>query len=317
MKRTVLRHLLVSAAATIAVAATTVAFAQEYPTRPVHVVVPFSPGGGTDVMARLLGQKMSEHWGQQIVIENRPGAAGLIGAANVAKATPDGYTMLMTALGGITPKNIDDFAAVVMVSAPPSVLVVHPDVKASTMKEFLALIRANPNKLNFGSSGLGSLSHLSGELLKSMAKLDIVHIPYKGMGQVVGELLGGQVQFAVGPLAAIHSHIQSGKLRALAVTGEQRLPALPDLPTVAEAGVPGYEAINWFGFLAPAAVDRKIIEAFNAEVNRVLKLPDVKERLATIGAEPAGGSAAEFERYIRADTKKWAKVIKDAGIVMK
>lgn len=291
--------------------------AQEYPQRPIRIVVPFPPGGGTDVMARLIAPKIAEKWGQQVLVENRPGAAGLVGAASVAKADPDGHTLLMTALGGITLETIDDFSPVVLVSAPPSVLVVHPDVGVNSMSELLAHIRANPGKLNFGSSGLGSLSHLSGELLKSMAKLDVVHIPYKGMGQVVGELLGNQVQFAVAPLAAVHSHIKSGKLKALAVTSSTRFAALPELPTIAEAGVPGYEAINWFGILAPARVSPGIVEKLNAEVNRVLQLPDVKERLQSIGSDPVGGSASDFSRYIRADTQKWAKLVKDAGIEMK
>lgn len=316
MKRFTFLRLLAGIAASTALAFAGIVSAQDYPTQPIRVIVPFPPGGGTDVLARLIGQRISDNWGQQILVENRPGAAGLIGAGVVAKSTPDGYTLLVTALGGINEKNIDDFQPVVNISTPPSVLVVHPDVPAKTMKEFLALARANPGKLNFGSSGLGSLSHLSGELLKSMAKLDLVHVPYKGMGQVVGELLGNQVQCAVAPLAAVHSHIQSGKLRPLAVTSAQRFPAVPDVPTIAESGVPGYEAVNWFGMLAPAGVDRKIIDKLNAEVNRVLQLPDVKERLSQIGADPVGGSAEGFERYIRADTKKWAKVIRDAGIVM-
>lgn len=317
MNRSAFIRLLAGIAASASLVSAGPLSAQDYPTRPIHVVVPFSPGGGTDVLARLIGQKILDHWGQQIVVENRPGAAGLIGAGMVSKATPDGYTLLITALGGINEKNIADFVPVVNISTPPNVLVVHPDVQAKSMKEFLALLRANPGKLNFGSSGIGSLSHLSGELLKSMAKISVVHVPYKGMGQVVGELLGNQVQYAIAPLAAIHSHIQSGKLRPLAVTSAQRLPAVPDLPTIAESGVPGYEAINWFGMLAPSGVDPKIVDKLNAEVNRVLQLPDVNERLSQIGAAPVGGSAADFERYIRADTKKWAQVIRDAGIVMK
>jgi tripartite-type tricarboxylate transporter receptor subunit TctC len=290
------------------------ASAQEYPIRPIHLVVPFPPGGGADVMARLIGPKIAENWGQQIVVENRPGAAGLVGAASVAKADPNGYTLLLTALGGITKDNIDAFAAVVLVSAPPNVLVVNPDVKANSMSELLAHIRANPGKLTFGSAGLGSLSHLAGELLKSMAKLDITHVPYKGIGQVIGDLLGNHVQLAIAPLAAVESNIKSGRLKALAVTSTSRYAPLPDLPTIAEAGVPGYEAINWFGILAPARVSPPIVAKLNAEMNRVIQLRDVNERLRSIGADPVGGSAAEFAHYIRADTEKWAKVNKNAGI---
>lgn len=316
MKRSTFLRFVAAITVSTAVFSAGVASAQDYPTRPIRVVVPFPPGGGTDVLARLIGQRISDNWGQQMVIENRPGAAGLVGASMVASSPADGYTLLITALGGINEKNIGEFQPVVNISTPPSVLVAHPDVPAKTMKEFLALIRSNPGKLNFGSSGMGSLSHLSAELLKSMAKLDVVHVPYKGMGQVVSELLGNQVQFAVAPLAAVHSHIQSGKLRPLAVTSAARFPAAPDVPTIAESGVAGYEAVNWFGMLAPAGVDRRIIDKLNAEVNRVLQLPDVKARLSQIGADPVGGSAKDFERYIRADTQKWAKVIRDAGIVM-
>lgn len=290
---------------------------QEYPARPIRIVVPFPPGGGTDVMARVIGPKIAENWGQPVLVENRPGAAGLVGAATVAKADPDGHTLLMTALGGITKDNIDEFAPVVLVSAPPNVLVAHPGVNANSMTELLAHIRANPGKLNFGSAGLGSLSHLSGELLKAMARIDVVHIPYKGMGQVVGELLGNQVQLAVAPLAAVHGHIRSGKLKAVAVTSPSRYAPLPDVPTIAEAGVPGYEAINWFGILAPARVSPAIVAKLNAEVNRVLQLREVKDGLQSIGADPMGGSASDFARYIRADTEKWAKLIKDARIELK
>jgi tripartite-type tricarboxylate transporter receptor subunit TctC len=288
--------------------------AQDYPNKPIRVVVPFPPGGGTDVLARIIGEKMTASLGQPFVIENRPGAAGLVGAELVAKAPADGYALLMTALGGITPETVDSFAPIVLVSAPPSVVVVHPDVKANSVRELIALAKAQPAKLNFGSSGAGSLSHLSGELLKSSAKIDIVHVPYKGMGQVLGDLVGGHVQFAVAPLAAVNPHIKSGKMRAIGVTSATRYPALPDVLTIAESGVPGYEAINWFGLLAPAGVDKAIVVKLNTEMNRILQLPDVKEKLVNIGTDPVGGSAEEFGRYIRADTAKWAKVMKEAGI---
>ncbi len=289
-------------------------YAQDYPQKPIRVVVPFPPGGGTDVLARIIGEKVAEKWGQPFLVENKPGAAGLVGADLVAKAPADGYTLLMTALGGITPETLDSFAPVVLVAAPPNVVVVHPDVKANTVGELIALARSQPGKFNFGSSGAGSLSHLSGELLKSSARINIVHVPYKGMGQVLGDLIGGHVQFAIAPLAAVNSHIQSGKMRAVGVTSAKRYPPLPDAPTIAESGAPGYEAINWFGLLAPAGVDKAIVQKLNAEVNRVLQLPDVKERLIKLGADPVGGSADDFARYIRADTSKWAKVMKEAGI---
>ena len=305
------------AMAVVAGLAPALASAQDYPNKPIRVVVPFPPGGGTDVLVRIIGEKIAGSLGQPFVVENRPGAAGLLGAELVAKAPADGYTLLMTALGGITTETIDSFAPIVLVAAPPNVVVVHPDVKASSVRDLISLAKAQPGKLNYGSSGAGSLSHLSGELLKSSARVDITHVPYKGMGQVLGDLVGGHVQFAIAPLAAVNPHIKGGKMRAIGVTSASRYPPLPDAPTIAESGVPGYEAINWFGLLAPSGVDRAIIQKLNAEVNRILQLPDVKEKLVNLGADPVGGSAEEFGRYIRADTAKWAKVMKDAGIQVK
>ena len=290
--------------------------AADYPTRPIRVIVPFPPGGNTDVLARILGQKVTENWNQQVVVDNRPGAAGLLGADIVAKGSSDGYTILMTALGGITEDNLKHFTPLMLVSKAPSVLVVHPSVKANTVKELLDFARANPGKLNFGSSGPGSQSHLGPELLKSMAKVDFTHIPYKGAGQSISDLLGGQVQFLMTPYAALSSHIKAGRLRALAVTSATRASATPELPTVAEAGVPGYEASGWFGILAPARVSREIVNKLNAEFNRVLVLPDVKERLSGLGMEAGGGSPEQFTAFIKSDTEKWAKIIKDAGITM-
>ena len=305
------------ALAVVAGLAPALASAQDYPNKPIRVVVPFPPGGGTDVLARIIGEKIAGSLGQPFVVENRPGAAGLLGAELVAKAPADGYTLLMTALGGITTETIDAFAPVVLVAAPPNVVVVHPDVKANSVRDLIALAKAQPGKLNYGSSGAGSLSHLSGELLKSSAKVEITHVPYKGMGQVLGDLVGGHVQFAIAPLAAVNPHIKGGKMKAIGVTSASRYPPLPDTPTIAESGVPGYEAINWFGLLAPAGVDKAIVQKLNAEVNRILKLPDVREKLVNLGADPVGGSAEEFGRYIRADTAKWGKVMKDAGIQIK
>jgi len=290
--------------------------AAEYPVRSIRIVVPFPPGGNTDVLARILGQKVTDNWNQQIVIDNRAGASGLVGADIVAKANSDGYTLLMTALGGITLENLPQFAPLLLVSTAPSVLVVHPSVKANSVKELLDLARASPGQLHFASSGPGSQSHLGPELLKSMAKIDITHVPFKGAGQSITNLLGGQVQIFMSPYAALSSHIKSGKLRALAVTSLARSAATPDLPTVAESGVPGFEANGWFGILAPTRVNSDILAKLNTEFNRVLVLPDVKERLAVLGMEPGGGSPDQFASFIRTDTAKWAKIIKEAGIVM-
>lgn len=290
--------------------------AADYPTRPIRVIVPFPPGGNTDILARILGQKVTENWNQQVVIDNRPGAAGLLGADIVAKGNSDGYTLLMTALGGITVENLKFFAPLMLVSTAPSVLVVHPSVKANSVKELLDLARANPGKLNFGSSGPGSQSHLGPELLKSMAKVDFTHVPYKGAGQHISDLLGGQIQFLMSPYGALSNHIKAGRLRALAVTSVTRATSTPELPTVAEAGVPGYEASGWFGILAPVRVSKDILTKLNLEFNRVLALPEVKERLSVLAMESGGGSPEQFASFIRSDTEKWAKIIKEAGITM-
>ena len=290
--------------------------AADFPTRPIRVIVPFPPGGNTDILARILGQKVTEDWHQQVVIDNRPGAAGLLGADIVAKGSSDGYTLLMTALGGITVENLNSFAPLMLVATAPSVLVVHPSVKANSVKELLDYARANPGKLNFGSSGPGSQSHLGPELLKSMAKVDFTHIPYKGAGQSIADLLGGQVQFLMSPYGALSSHIKAGKLRALAVTSVKRASSTPDLPTVAESGVPGYEASGWFGMLAPVHVSKEVLTKLNVEFNRALTQPDVRERLSALAMEAGGGSPDDFARFIKADTEKWARIIKEAGITM-
>jgi len=290
--------------------------AADFPTRPIRLIVPFPPGGNTDILARILGQKVTEDWRQQVVIDNRPGAAGLLGADIVAKGSSDGYTLLMTALGGITVENLKSFAPLMLVATAPSVLVVHPSVKANSVKELLDYARANPGKLNFGSSGPGSQSHLGPELLKSMAKVDFTHIPYKGAGQSIADLLGGQVQFLMSPYGALSSHIKAGKLRALAVTSVKRASSTPELPTVAESGVPGYEASGWFGMLAPVHISKEVLTKLNVEFNRALTLPDVKERLFALAMEAGGGSPDDFARFIKADTEKWARIIKEAGITM-
>ena len=290
--------------------------AADFPTRPIRLIVPFPPGGNTDILARILGQKVTEDWRQQVVIDNRPGAAGLLGADIVAKGSSDGYTLLMTALGGITVENLKSFAPLMLVATAPSVLVVHPSVKANSVKELLDYARANPGKLNFGSSGPGSQSHLGPELLKSMAKVDFTHIPYKGAGQSIADLLGGQVQFLMSPYGALSSHIKAGKLRALAVTRVKRASSTPELPTVAESGVPGYEASGWFGMLAPVHISKEVLTKLNVEFNRALTLPDVKERLSALAMEAGGGSPDDFARFIKADTEKWARIIKEAGITM-
>ena len=298
--------------------------AQDYPTKPVRFVVPFAPGGTTDVLARLLGEKLSASLGQQFVIDNQAGAGGNIGTAQVAKAEPDGYTILMGPVGthainqSIYPRlpfdPIKDFAPVTLVATVPNVLVVNPEVPANSVAELIALAKEKPGELNFASSGNGSSIHLSGELFKAMTGVDIVHVPYKGSGPAVVDLLGGQVQMMFDNLPSSAPQIKAGKLRPLGVTSKERSPTLPDVPTIAEAGVPGYEALSWFGVLVPAGTPDAIVAKLQNEIAKALADPAMRERFAELGAVPVGGSPAEFAELITAETAKWAKVVQDAGI---
>lgn len=298
--------------------------AQDYPSQPVRFVVPFAPGGTTDVLARLVGEKLSASLGQQFVIDNKPGAGGNIGTAQVAKAEPDGYTILMGTVGthainaSIYPKlpydPIKDFAPVTLVATVPNVLVVNLEVPASSVAELTALAKEKPGELNFASSGNGTSIHLSGELFKAMTGVDIVHVPYKGSGPAVVDLLGGQVQMMFDNLPSSAPQIQAGKLRALAVTSKERSPTLPDVPTMAEAGVPGYEALSWFGVLAPAGTPDAIVARLQAEIAKALADPAMRERFAELGAVPVGDTPAEFADFIGAETAKWAEVVQSAGI---
>jgi tripartite-type tricarboxylate transporter receptor subunit TctC len=290
--------------------------AQPYPAKPVRIIVAYPPGGGTDVLARLVGKFLNDSLKQSVVIENRAGANGGIGLDLVAKSAPDGYTLLAIAAGPLNEDNLKQFAAVALFAAPAYTLVVNPTVKATTVMELIALAKAQPGKLAYGSTGGGAASHLSAELFKAMAGVDLLHVPYKGVGNAVTDLLGGQVQVMVAPTQAISSHVKSGKLRALAVTGAKRTPALPEIPTMVEAGVAGYEAVGWFGLMAPAGAPREIVTTLNREINRILQLPEVKARLLDLGAEPAALSPEQFVEFIRADNAKWDKLIKERGIVV-
>ena len=299
------------------------ALAQDYPSRPVRLVVPFAAGGPNDIIARLVGGRLSNALGQQIVVENRPGAGGNIGTDFVAKAPPDGYTLLSAGpgsliinplLGSVPYDTARDFAPVSLMASAPNVLVVHPSVPAKSVKELIELARARPRQLNYASGGPGSTPHLSGALFAVMAGIDIVHVPYKGTGPASADLLGGQVQMAFFGIPPLLPHIKSGKLRALAVTGMRRSPELPEVPTMHEAALPGYEVSPWYGLLAPAGTSRAIITRLNAEVSRVVRSADMKEKLAVQGAEAAGGTPEEYAAVIRADTATWARVIRDAGI---
>ena len=294
----------------------------QYPAHPVRFVVPSAAGGGTDIIARAVSQKLAESLGQQFVVENRPGAGQMIGIELVARSAPDGYTILMAASTlAINPvmyrkvpyDPIRDFAPVTQAATLPNVLVVHPSLAVKSVKELIAYAKANPGKLNFASAGIGTSPQMSIELLKSMAGIDMVHVPYKGTAPGVVDLLAGQVLVMAPNLLTALPHIKSGKLRALAVTSARRSAALPDVPTVAEA-LPGYDSTQWYGVLAPAGTSRAIILRLYDEIVRALRDPEVGKRLAADGAEAVGSGPEEFAAFIRSETEKWARVAQAAGI---
>jgi tripartite-type tricarboxylate transporter receptor subunit TctC len=315
----------IRAAATVAAAALAVLAAAQapYPSKPIRMVVPFPAGGTTDLLARAAAQKLTESTGQPVVVDNRPGAGGNIGAELVAKAPADGYTLLMGTVGthainpGLYAKmpydHVKDFAPVILVAGVPNVLVVNPALPVNSVQELIAYGRANPGKLNFASSGSGTSIHLSAELFKTMTGVQMAHVPYKGSAPALQDLVGGQVQLMFDNLPSSLALIKGGKLRALAVTSAQRSSALPDVPTVAEAGVPGFEASSWFGLLAPAGTPPEVIAKLNGEVARWLATPEAKEKLAAQGAIAAGQSPEDFARHIAAETAKWQKVVKESG----
>jgi len=294
-----------------------------FPTKPVRLVVPFPAGGTTDILARAAAQKLSETLGQQVIVDNRPGAGGNIGAELVAKAPADGYTLLMGTVGthAINPSlyakmpydHVKDFAPVILVAGVPNVLVVNPDLPFKTVADVVAYAKANPGKLNFASSGSGTSIHLSGELFKVMAGVQMTHVPYKGSAPALTDLIGGQVQLMFDNLPSALPQIKGGKLRAVAVTSTTRAAALPDVPTVAESGLPGFESSSWFGILAPAGTPKDIIAKINTDVQKWLSTPEAKEKLLGQGAIAAGGSPDEFAKHIQAETAKWAKVVKESG----
>ncbi len=304
-----------------AMAAPAVAFAQSYPARPVHMVVGFAAGGGADIMARLIGQGLSERLGQQIVVDNRPGAGTNIATEVVAKAAPDGYTLLLanspnainaTLYDNLSFDFVRDFAPVASIGRVPLVMVVNPALPAKTIPEFIAYAKANPGKVNMGSGGNGAPDHMSGELFKAMAGVGILHVPYRGVAPAIADLLGGQVQVIFGTMPAVIALIKSGRLRALGVTTATRSDELPDVPSIGEF-VPGYEASQWYGIGAPKGTSTEVVERLNRETNAVLADPKMKARLAELGASVLSGSPADFGKLIADETAKWAKVVKISG----
>ena len=290
--------------------------AQAWPERPIRIVVPYPPGGGTDTLTRLVGKSLGDSLKQPIVVENRAGANAQIGMDLVKQAPADGHTLLAIAAGPLNEDNMKDFLPVSLFAAPSYLLVVHPGVKATNVAELVALAKADPGKLSYGSTGGGAASHLAMELFKSMAGVELLHVPYKGVGAAVSDLLGGHVQAMLAPPQAVIPHVKSGALRALGVTGPEAMALLPEVQPIANSGVPGYEAVGWFGLMAPAGVPNDVIAKLNGEIRQILVRPDMRERLRELGAEPAQTSPEEFLAFVRADNAKWAKLIKEKGIVI-
>lgn len=324
-----LKHWLSVVVAAVAVMGSAVAHAQGYPAKPITLVVPFPPGGTTDILARAVGGELIKAWGQQVIVDNRPGAGGNIGSGIVAKAAPDGYTLLMGTVGthGINQSlysklpydPIKDFAPVTLVAAVPNVLVLNAAFadknKITDVKSFIAYVKANPGKLNMASSGNGTSIHLAGELFKTQTRTFMVHIPYRGSAPAITDLLGGQADLMFDNLPSAMPYIKAGRLRALGVTSSKASPALPDVPPIVQTGgeLTGYEASSWFGILAPAGTPADIVHKLQQEIAKALASPAVKEKMIAQGADPVGNTPEQFAAHIQAETKKWAKVVKDSG----
>lgn len=317
-------RLYLSAAALALAALFSPVLAQNYPTKPIRMIVPFPPGGTTDILARVAGQKITEAFGQQVIVDNRPGAGGNIGTELVAKSAPDGYTLLTDPGSTLTinpslyaklPYDVlKDFAPVTIIAAVPNLLVVHPSLPVKSVRDLIILAKARPGQLNYASTGAGQSTHLSMELFKTMAGINVVHIPYKGSSPALADLLGGQVSLMFDNMPSSLPHVKAGKLRALAVSTLKRSPAMPQLPTVAESGLPGFEVSVWFGVLAPAGTSRDIVSKLNSAIVKSLQSPDVRERLAGQGAEAIGNTPEQFTAQMQRDLVKWAKVVKDSGV---
>ena len=313
------------AMALVSLAAVLPAHSQDaYPTRPLRLVVPYPPGGASDVTARLIGQKVAESWGQQVVIDNRPGANGIVALEHVAKQPPDGYTLLLANLGpnAINPAiyaklpydPVKDFSPITLTTLVPQVLVVGPGFEAKTLKDLLDLARAQPGRLNYGNGGNGSSNHLGVELMASLAGVTLTAIPYKGDAQAMTDAMSGQVSMTLPTVVAAMPHLRAGKLRALAVGTKARVASLPDVPTMQEAGVPGYESFSWGGIMAPAGTPPAVVNKLHAEFVRILKLPDMQEKLAALGATVSAAGPAEFSAFLQAEIRKWDGVARRANI---
>jgi tripartite-type tricarboxylate transporter receptor subunit TctC len=297
--------------------------AENYPERVVRIVNPYPPGGSVDVMARLLAQKLSDSLGQQFIVENRSGGGGNTGSDSVAKAEPDGYTLLFTAPGPLTINQTlysklsfdpaADFAPIALFATSPIVLIVHPGVPANNVQELTALARKEPGKINFASAGNGTTNHLSGEMFKSMAKIDIVHVPYRGAGPAMNDLVGGHVQMFFDLMPVVLPQVTAGKVRAIGIAGATRASALPNVPTVAEQGVPGFDASSWYGLVAPAKTPEPVLAKLRDEVAKALKAPDMIARVRELGSEPGTAFGKDFGAFMAAETKKWAEVIRASG----
>jgi tripartite-type tricarboxylate transporter receptor subunit TctC len=304
-------------------AALSPARAQQYPTRPVRFVVPFAPGGSTDTLARTMGVKLADALGQQVVVDNRPGGNGDIGMLIVAKAPPDGHTLVLGYIAnlGIAPSlyakmpydPVKDFAPITQPASSPNVLTAHPSVQARNLQELVALAKAKPGQISFASTGVASIGHLAGELINNLAGVRMTHVPYKGSGQAVTDILGGHVQVMFSGFSSTLAHIRSGKLRALAVTGAKRSPALAEVPTIAEQGFPGVEVTAWYGVLAPAGTPKPIVTRLHAELVKILMQPDVVQRLDGLGFEIVASTPEQFGAYIKSEIRKWEKVVKASG----
>jgi len=316
------KYWLSGAALVLAAFAAGTSFSQTYPAKPVRIVAPFAPGGGTDFIARLVAQKLTDRLGQQVIVENKPGAGGNLGAEFAVKSAPDGYTLLLIA-GSYTVNPsiyklsfdpVNDISPIVQLSQGPFVVAVHPSVPAKTLRELIDYARKEPDKLSYASAGSGSITHLASELFLDMAKIKMVHVPYKGTGPALNDTIAGNTQLIFGSVATSLQFIKSGRLRGLAVTTPQRIAAAPELPTVTEAGVPGYQVVLWHGLVGPKGLPAAVVERLNRAANDALKSKDVEDLLATDGVAPAGGSPEQFRALIKADIARWSGVVKQANI---